>query len=277
VPDCDLFGNPIVKTARQPIQLQRLMFEDHRIRVVIKNGEAWWLLDDVAAPLGYTRSRDAARMLADDEKGAHIVPTPGGDQSKLIVSEPGLYRLIINSRRDEAEPFRRWVFHEVLPSIRKTGRYELPRHKQVQRRLKCDEATAIARTKNVDQNKACHARLRDEGASVREYASLHNAAFRGQFGRTAAELRDVLNIKGTPLDRMGALPLAENTLAKLIAERAVQEGTVPPERHSEFLESIAREMASADLSRIGANCIYGLRDDPGRGLVIDVVRGQLAS
>jgi prophage antirepressor-like protein len=245
--------------------------------MVPKNGETWWVANDVCVALGIADAKQAYERLHHDEKGGCDVPTPRGIQHLRCVNEPGLYRLIFTSRKPEAERFRRWVFHEVLPSIRKTGRYELPRHKQVQKRLKCDEATAIARTKNIDQNKACHARLRDEGASPREYADLHNAALKGQFGRTVPELRQVLGIKGkgTPLDRMGSLPLAENTLAKLIAERAVQEGTVSPEKHAEFLESIARDMAAADLARVGHGCIYGLRDDPSRGLVIDVVRGQL--
>jgi len=63
------------------------------------------------------------------------VITPGGPQEVLIVSEPGLYSLIMKSRKPIAKPFQRWVTHEVLPSIRKTGEYKTPG-----RRQECDIA-----------------------------------------------------------------------------------------------------------------------------------------
>lgn len=278
MPDRDLFGNLIQRTpARSAVKVQRLAFEDHRVRVVVKNGETWWVAKDVAKALGYTRSRDAVRMLADDEKGAHIVPTPGGDQETAIVNEPGLYRLIINSRREEAERFRRWVFHEVLPSIRKTGRYEMPRHEREQKRLKCDPETAKARVEQVAQNKRSHSRLARGGAKPNDFREYHNSVYRGQFGREAKELREVLGIKGTPLDRMSHIPLYQNALIKAIGERAIRELNVPPESQAEFMENLANEMANADMKRLGGNMQYGLRDDPSRGLVIDVVRGQLTA
>ena len=62
-----------------------------------------------------------ARGLASDEKGLHTMQTLGGEQKIQILSEPGLYRLIFRSRKKEAENFKRWVCHVVLPSIRKTG------------------------------------------------------------------------------------------------------------------------------------------------------------
>ena len=82
-----------------------------------------FVLKDVAGPLGYRRTRDAARILAADEKGARSVRTPGGPQMMLTVTEPGLYKLIMRSDKPEAQPFQHWVTHEVLPRIRKTGAY----------------------------------------------------------------------------------------------------------------------------------------------------------
>ncbi|WP_313937843.1 BRO-N domain-containing protein [Anabaena azotica] len=64
--------------------------------------------------------------LEPDEKGTAIVSTLGGEQEMLTVNEPGLYRLIFKSRKPVAKRFQRWVFHEVLPSLRRTGRYEIP-------------------------------------------------------------------------------------------------------------------------------------------------------
>ena len=69
----------------------------------------------------------AIRSLDEDEKGAHIVSTLGGNQKMTIISEAGLYSLTLRSRSPEAKSFKRWVTHEVLPSIRKTGGYLIAR------------------------------------------------------------------------------------------------------------------------------------------------------
>lgn len=98
-------------------------FRSTEVRTVTIDGEPWFVLSDVVDVLGFSRSRDAARMLDDDEKGAHIVRTPGGDQEAIVISESGVYTLALRSRKPEAKPFRKWVTSEVLPTIRKTGQY----------------------------------------------------------------------------------------------------------------------------------------------------------
>lgn len=98
-------------------------FRSTEVRAVTIDGEPWFVLSDVVDALGFSRSRDAARMLDDDEKGAHIVRTPGGDQEVIIINESGVYSLALRSRKPEAKPFRKWVTSEVLPTIRKTGQY----------------------------------------------------------------------------------------------------------------------------------------------------------
>lgn len=101
-------------------------FHDKPIRTINDAGTAWFVLSDITDALGFSRSRDAARALDDDEKGAHIVRTLGGDQEVITVNESGIYALTFRSRRPEAKAFRKWVTSEVLPQIRKTGRYEAP-------------------------------------------------------------------------------------------------------------------------------------------------------
>jgi phage antirepressor YoqD-like protein len=64
--------------------------------------------------------------LDDDEKGVDSIYTRGGDQELLIVNEPGLYALVLGSRKPEAKAFRRWITHEVIPAIRKHGGYLTP-------------------------------------------------------------------------------------------------------------------------------------------------------
>ncbi|WP_304459252.1 Bro-N domain-containing protein [Alicyclobacillus sendaiensis] len=102
------------------------VYEGHQVRTVLIDGEPWWVAKDVCNALGHTNSRVALERLDDDEKGVSTVYTPGGPQQMAIINEAGLYRLIFTSRVDEAERFKRWVSHEVLPSIRRTGMYAVP-------------------------------------------------------------------------------------------------------------------------------------------------------
>lgn len=97
------------------------------IRVQVINQEPWFVAKDVCDALTIGNSRDAIARLDDDEKGVSVVPTPSGEQSMNLVNESGLYNLIFQSRKPEAKAFRKWVTSEVLPAIRRTGRYELKR------------------------------------------------------------------------------------------------------------------------------------------------------
>lgn len=95
-----------------------------QIRVVTNSaGEPLFISKDVCACLELSDPHTSLALLDEDEKGWHTVPTLGGPQQMAVVSEPGLYSLILRSRKPEAKVFKRWVTHDVLPSIRKTGSY----------------------------------------------------------------------------------------------------------------------------------------------------------
>jgi prophage antirepressor-like protein len=103
-------------------------FEDHLIRVVMRDGDPWFVVADVCRVLGIQNAPQAVQNLDEDEKGICSTYTPGGQQDVLIVSEGGLYTLVLRSRSattpgSVAHRFRRWVTGEVLPSIRRTGAY----------------------------------------------------------------------------------------------------------------------------------------------------------
>ena len=108
--------------------LQVFDFNEKTVRVIMQDGEPWWVAKDVCNILGLSNARDAISVLDDDEKRVSEIPTPSnGGYSKLnIVSESGLYTLIIRSNKPEAKQFKRWITHEVIPSIRKTGSYVMP-------------------------------------------------------------------------------------------------------------------------------------------------------
>lgn len=93
------------------------------VRVVERGGEPWFVAVDVCRALEIKNSRDAVGRLDEDEKGVVLTDTLGGQQEVTIVNEPGLYSLVLGSRKPEAKEFKRWVTHEVIPSIRKHGGY----------------------------------------------------------------------------------------------------------------------------------------------------------
>ena len=103
-------------------QLVAFNFESSNVRVCLgENGEPMFVAADVLSTLSLDRK--ALERLDDDEKGVNSIHTPGGPQNMTVVNESGLFNLVLGSRKPEAKRFKRWVTHEVLPSIRKTGSY----------------------------------------------------------------------------------------------------------------------------------------------------------
>ena len=94
-----------------------------RVRTIEQNGEPWFIARDVCECLSIGKYRDAVSRLEDDERGSVEMDTPGGRQSLSAVNEYGLYSLVLSSRKPEAKEFKRWITHEVIPAIRKTGGY----------------------------------------------------------------------------------------------------------------------------------------------------------
>lgn len=97
--------------------------ENKPVRTLNLNGEPWFVLRDVCEVLGLGNSRMVADRLDEDEKGVSQIYTLGGVQNATIISESGLYNVILRSDKPEAKPFRKWVTAVVLPSIRKNGGY----------------------------------------------------------------------------------------------------------------------------------------------------------
>lgn len=113
--------------------LTPFVFEGRTLRAFNRNGDPWFIAGDAAGFLAYRDAEKLTRGLDEDEKDTHNVGTLGGRQNVAIVSEAGLYRAIMQRREVGALPvatrefivrFQRWVLHDVLPTIRRTGRYE---------------------------------------------------------------------------------------------------------------------------------------------------------
>ena len=96
-------------------------YRDSEIRLVKIDYEIWWVLADVCKILGYKNPTMILDRLDFDEKAKSDLGLPGGDTN--IINESGLYSVILRSDKPQAKQFKRWVTHEVLPSIRETGSY----------------------------------------------------------------------------------------------------------------------------------------------------------
>lgn len=109
--------------------LQNFAFDDHLVRVVDRDGEPWFVGSDVCKCLGLSNAPQALASLDADEKQPDIsISDTSGTKYATIVSEPGVYRLVFRSRKPQAERFKRWLAHDVLPQIRETGRYGPEEH-----------------------------------------------------------------------------------------------------------------------------------------------------
>ena len=80
---------------------------------------------DMATILGIQRVNDLVSSVDEDWKGTDTIRTPGGTQAITVIWEPGIYQLLAKSRKPQAKPFQKWLFEEILPSIRKTGQYTI--------------------------------------------------------------------------------------------------------------------------------------------------------
>jgi hypothetical protein len=120
------------RTTEQQLSRERVAettlfhFGESPVRVVVNDGHYLFVVADLCAAIQHSNPTMAVARLDDDEKGLISIEAPGGPQAVNVVNESGLYSLVLSSRKALAKRFKRWVTHEVLPSIRRTGSYSLP-------------------------------------------------------------------------------------------------------------------------------------------------------
>jgi len=173
-------------------------FQNHQVRVAGTPDNPLFCAADVCAVLGFSSPNQTISNLPDDEKGIETFDTPGGRQKFTVLSESGLYRLIFRSTKPDAEKFRRWVLHEVLPAIRRTGGYRIPSPANGGSAL--DYAEALVKAMREQENRLA----RVEALAIQ--ANSYNSANTGFF--TVRAYANILGIR---------LALSE---AKAIGKRA---------------------------------------------------------
>lgn len=109
--------------AEQQQNIKIFDYHGQEVRTVEMNGQPWFVLKDIAEVLKLTDTNKISARLEADELTRIKFVSGGQNREMLCVSESGLYNVVLRSDRPEAKPFRRWITHEVIPSIRKTGGY----------------------------------------------------------------------------------------------------------------------------------------------------------
>jgi prophage antirepressor-like protein len=123
--------------------LQTFNFDLIKIRIVDRDGEVWFVAADVCAALDVVNPTHAVKRLDEDERSSFKLGRQG---EVIIISESGLYSLVLSSRKAQAKTFKRWVTHDVLPTIRKTGSYKVPSQKNIEPK---EYRTILARITNL--------------------------------------------------------------------------------------------------------------------------------
>lgn len=177
-------------------------FEGHAVRVVEIGGEPWFVAKEVADVLGYSDAEAMTRKLDEDER-QNLQIVGFGNRGVTAINEAGLYSCILTSQKPEAKPFKRWVTHDVLPTIRKTGSYSMPGKRPVETATEALKLTPLAvkaaRAFGLDKNAAA--------ISANQFVQkLTGVNLLENFGHThlEAENQDALYLSPTELGkRMG--------------------------------------------------------------------------
>lgn len=168
-------------------QMKTFTFDNAQVRTLLVDGEPWWVAADVCAALGINDTRKSVGYLDEDERTTSpVIDSLGRAQETFIINEPGLYSLILRSRKPQAKAFKRWVTHEVIPTIRKTGSYgvarEMTKLEALRAAIESEEGRLAAEARAVEaEHKAAElepaARAWDVMASTKGDYSLRDAAY----------------------------------------------------------------------------------------------------
>lgn len=220
------------------LQLFEFPATGQQVRTITVDGEPWFVAADVCAVLAIRNHRDALASLDDDERGVATTDTLGGPQHVAIVNEPGLYSLILRSRKPEAKAFKRWVTHEVLPAIRRTGSYSVapPAHPLPHTFSQALRELADA----VEQRDAAETRIKELQPSADAWNALAEA--KGDY-----PLREAAQI----LSRDPLITIGQNRLAAYLRQIGWTDSSGQPYQTQVDMGRLFRRSTSYDHPRTG--------------------------
>ena len=180
--------------------LTRLSYKGNVVRTVDQDGTIWWVLVDVCKVLGIVRGARTVERLDEDEiRQAYITDTTGRKQQMYIINESGLYSVLLRSDKPEAKLFKRWVTHEVLPSIRRTGQYKAPSVPAKPKNLVCDVPDNTEAQKIMQEMRELLAAV---GVLLNHYNTYRAEEQRRDLASMICEVCGRLYTKSSDLDRV---------------------------------------------------------------------------
>ena len=183
-------------------EMQVFNYKSSQVRTVEINNEPWFVLKDVCAVLDLGSAHKVSERLDEDERNQiPLTDSLGRKQETTIINESGLYNVILRSDKPEAKPFRKWVTSEVLPSIRKTGSYALPKDYPAALRALADAEEAKLRLLAENQQQA---QVIADFEPIRQYVdtileskgTMATSQIAADYGLTAQKLNKILHDGG---------------------------------------------------------------------------------
>lgn len=235
-------------------QIQILNYCNEPIRMIEIDNEPWWVLKDVCDILGIINASDVFKRLDEDERGRFNLGRQG---EANIINEAGLYNVILRSDKPEAKPFKRWVTHEVLPAIRKTGAYSVPNAKpkppkpervpltdaeaaikKAELLLKAAQSDDISKTVSAELMASFYETLTGESFSQKAYESLLN--YDGSdFGEAYVRFRDNImsHLHNFRNNKWGKIDGEQVCFIKTVFDEQCKKDNIEPKQFVRWLDS----------------------------------------
>lgn len=224
------------------------------IRTTTINGEPWFVAVDVCKALEIQNNRDAISRLDADEKGVASTDTLGGKQELTIVNEPGLYALVLGSRKPEAKAFKRWITHEVIPTIRKHGAYMTP---ETIEKVLSDPDTIIKLATELKEERERTAALNAKIKADKPYT---------EFGAAIAANSDAILVRDfAKLLHNDGIKMGEKRLYKWLRENGFLMQTAPTKPYQKYVDMGWFRVDERSISTVQGQMIVSTTKITGKG------------
>lgn len=225
------------------------------IRTTTINGEPWFVAVDVCKALEIQNNRDAISRLDDDEKNT-VVLTDGnrGNPNMTIVNEPGLYALVLSSRKPEAKAFKRWITHDVIPTIRKHGAYMTP---ETIEKVLSDPDTIIKLATELKEERERTAALNAKIKADKPYT---------EFGAAIAANSDAILVRDfAKLLHNDGIKMGEKRLYKWLRENGFLMQTAPTKPYQKYVDMGWFRVDERSISTVQGQMIVSTTKITGKG------------
>lgn len=224
------------------------------IRTTTINGEPWFVAADVCKALDLNNNRMAIERLDVDEKGVSSIDTPGGKQELTIINEPGLYALVLGSRKPEAKAFKRWITHEVIPTIRKHGAYMTP---ETIEKVLSDPDTIIKLATDLKEERERTAALNAKIKADKPYT---------EFGAAIAANSDAILVRDfAKLLHNDGIKMGEKRLYKWLRENGFLMQTAPTKPYQKYVDMGWFRVDERSISTVQGQMIVSTTKITGKG------------